>query len=103
MQNKKQSLDVPVVRRCELWKVRLPCRTGRLNRILKPFLTAFTLVNRYENGHAKKHFETNEQHSVCFDCANLVAYCYYCDEYVVNDTKTGLLEQLRTKMQALNE
>jgi len=58
---------------------------------------------RYENQHAKKHFESNENHSICFDCTNLVAYCYYCDEYVVNDTKTGLLDQLRSKMQTMND
>lgn len=56
---------------------------------------------RYVNGHAKSHFEEREQHTVCMDCNSLAAFCYTCDEFVINDTKERHLEQLRMKLQNL--
>lgn len=54
---------------------------------------------RFINGHAKAHFEQNAQHTVCMDCENLAAFCYTCDEFVINDTKEKHLEQLRISLQ----
>ncbi|XP_071794250.1 ubiquitin carboxyl-terminal hydrolase 3-like [Asterias amurensis] len=53
---------------------------------------------RYVNGHAKKHFEEC-QHSVCINCENLSVFCYECDEFVVNDTKAGAVQQIRQILQ----
>ncbi|XP_023217442.1 ubiquitin carboxyl-terminal hydrolase 3-like isoform X1 [Centruroides sculpturatus] len=57
---------------------------------------------RYVNGHAKAHHEANEEHMVCMDCINYAAYCYVCDDFVVNDTKSGGLDQLRERLQEFN-
>lgn len=57
---------------------------------------------RYVNGHAKQHYEdTKGQHAVCMDCINYSAYCYSCDEFVINDSKLGHLQQLRKHFQSL--
>ncbi|RMB94615.1 hypothetical protein DUI87_29430 [Hirundo rustica rustica] len=71
---------------------------------------------RYVNGHAKKHYEdaqipmTNHkktekqekvQHTVCMDCSSYSTYCYRCDDFVVNDTKLGLVQKVREHLQNL--
>nr|CAD7195550.1 unnamed protein product [Timema douglasi] len=50
---------------------------------------------RYVNGHAKEHCEQSSDHCLCMDCDSLAIYCYTCDEFVANDTNSGMLEQLR--------
>ncbi|ESO87591.1 hypothetical protein LOTGIDRAFT_127660 [Lottia gigantea] len=57
---------------------------------------------RYVNGHAKDHHEKTQQHSVCMDCHNLMAYCYICDEFVINDTTAGNLDKLRKHLESLS-
>uniref|UniRef100_A0A8B9Z164 ubiquitinyl hydrolase 1 n=1 Tax=Bos mutus grunniens TaxID=30521 RepID=A0A8B9Z164_BOSMU len=74
------------------------------------------LSPRYVNGHAKKHYEdaqiplTNHkksekqekaQHTVCMDCSSYSTYCYRCDDFVVNDTKLGLVQKVREHLQNL--
>ncbi|OXB65679.1 hypothetical protein ASZ78_014658 [Callipepla squamata] len=73
---------------------------------------------RYVNGHAKKHYEdaqipmTNHkktekqekvQHTVCMDCSSYSTYCYRCDDFVVNDTKLGLVQKVREHLQNLEK
>ncbi|KAL8610749.1 hypothetical protein ACOMHN_016732 [Nucella lapillus] len=59
---------------------------------------------RYVNAHAKKHFEEteNEKHHVCMDCHNYMAFCYTCDEFVINDTPAGHLEKLRKSLESFS-
>ncbi|KAJ7311300.1 hypothetical protein JRQ81_006916 [Phrynocephalus forsythii] len=71
---------------------------------------------RYVNGHAKKHYEDAQvslanykktekqekvQHTVCMDCSSYSTYCYRCDDFVVNDTKFGLVQKVRELLQNL--
>ncbi|KAK3585299.1 hypothetical protein CHS0354_040246 [Potamilus streckersoni] len=56
---------------------------------------------RYVNAHAKQHQEQLDQHAVCMDCETFAAFCYVCDEFVVNDTKSGHLETLRKNLESL--
>uniref|UniRef100_A0A4W3HY91 Ubiquitin carboxyl-terminal hydrolase n=1 Tax=Callorhinchus milii TaxID=7868 RepID=A0A4W3HY91_CALMI len=73
---------------------------------------------RYVNGHAKKHYEDAQihsnslrksekhekeklQHAVCMDCSSYSTYCYRCDDFVVNDTKLGLVQRVREHLQNL--
>ncbi|XP_051898378.1 ubiquitin carboxyl-terminal hydrolase 3 isoform X4 [Pristis pectinata] len=73
---------------------------------------------RYVNGHAKKHYEDSQihsnnvkksekhekeklQHAVCMDCSSYSTYCYRCDDFVVNDTKMGLVQRVREHLQNL--
>jgi len=59
---------------------------------------------RYVKGHAKEHHEANDElHAVCMDCENLTAYCYKCDEFVINDSSSGHLEQLRKLYQSVSK
>lgn len=58
--------------------------------------------SRYVNGHAKKHQEEKPTHTVCLDCDSYAAFCYVCDEFVINDTKSGHLDKLRKHLQSLN-
>ncbi|KAG8185557.1 hypothetical protein JTE90_017562 [Oedothorax gibbosus] len=55
---------------------------------------------RYVNAHAKAHFEENADHMICLDCDNYAAYCYLCDDFVVNDNKE--LNVVREKLQVSN-
>ncbi|XP_076444312.1 ubiquitin carboxyl-terminal hydrolase 3-like isoform X2 [Babylonia areolata] len=59
---------------------------------------------RYVNAHAKKHFEEteSEKHHVCMDCHDYMAFCYTCDEFVINDTAAGHLEKLRKSFESLS-
>lgn len=51
---------------------------------------------RYINGHAKAHYEERQPlHCLCLDCDNLSVYCYKCDEFVVNDTLSGVIDSIR--------
>lgn len=56
---------------------------------------------RYVNAHAKAHYEA-EKHDVCMDCHNYMAYCYTCDEFIINDTAGGHLDKLRKSFQSLS-
>lgn len=56
---------------------------------------------RYVNGHAKAHYEENVEHMVCLDYENYAAYCYICDEFVLNENKD--LDFLRGRLQALKD
>ncbi|XP_046858859.1 ubiquitin carboxyl-terminal hydrolase 3-like [Xenia sp. Carnegie-2017] len=49
---------------------------------------------RYVKAHAKAHYECNPSHCVCMD-KNFAVFCYKCDEFVINDTKTGKIQQFR--------
>ncbi|XP_037689678.1 ubiquitin carboxyl-terminal hydrolase 3 isoform X1 [Choloepus didactylus] len=80
------------------------------------FLAYFEAHPRYVNGHAKKHYEDAQiplinhkkpekqdkaQHTVCMDCSSYSTYCYRCDDFVVNDTKLGLVQKVREHLQNL--
>jgi len=54
---------------------------------------------RYVNGHAKVHFEEHSGHYVCMDCNSWAAFCYMCDEFVINDTDAGHLDDIRKGLQ----
>ncbi|MGH0169782.1 UNVERIFIED_CONTAM: hypothetical protein FKN15_073712 [Acipenser sinensis] len=109
--------------------VNIPCSDGvpapKLQRLHRsgfhsvPEWVALVLVlQRYVNGHAKKHFEDSQiqasnhkkcekhdkekpQHAVCMDCSSYSTYCYRCDDFVVNDTKLGLVQKVREHLQNL--
>ncbi|KAF6208082.1 hypothetical protein GE061_016532 [Apolygus lucorum] len=49
---------------------------------------------RYVNAHALAHSEQNS-HTVCIDCENLTVFCYACNDYIVNDTPSGLIAHIR--------
>ncbi|XP_014292497.1 ubiquitin carboxyl-terminal hydrolase 3 [Halyomorpha halys] len=57
---------------------------------------------RYVNRHALEHWEKQGNHSLCLDCVNLTVYCYCCQEYVGNDTVSGLINQLRGALLSWN-
>eukprot|EP00794_Sanderia_malayensis_P010031 gene10031-11056_t len=62
----------------------------------------FSFLLRYINAHAKVHSENNEGHYVCMD-ASLMVFCYKCDEFVINDTKTGDIQLVRDTLEAASE
>ncbi|XP_031560730.1 ubiquitin carboxyl-terminal hydrolase 3-like [Actinia tenebrosa] len=49
---------------------------------------------RYVNAHAKVHHEKNSHHCLCLD-QSLAAFCYSCDEFVINDNKSGDIQRIR--------
>ncbi|XP_054160196.1 ubiquitin carboxyl-terminal hydrolase 3-like [Oppia nitens] len=55
---------------------------------------------RYVCGHAKQHFEQIPEHSLCFDCTSFAVFCYLCDDFVINDTRSRHLHHLRNKFQS---
>ena len=57
---------------------------------------------RYAKAHMKSHYEQKDQHSVCLDIATYAVYCYKCDEYVVNDSDSSHLLNLRNFFQCLD-
>ncbi|GIY76514.1 ubiquitin carboxyl-terminal hydrolase [Caerostris extrusa] len=65
------------------------------------FIVGVVNCGRYVNGHAKAHFEENVDHMICMDCDNYAAYCYVCDDFVINDTKE--LNILREQLQPIKE
>ncbi|XP_034541611.1 ubiquitin carboxyl-terminal hydrolase 3 [Notolabrus celidotus] len=95
------------------------CNVCRSNK--SPWICLTCLVvhcGRYVNGHAKKHFEDSQvvgmnqkkvekqekeksHHSVCMDCSSYTVFCYRCDDFVVNDTKLGLVQKVREHLQSL--
>ncbi|KAF4793465.1 Ubiquitin carboxyl-terminal hydrolase 3 [Turdus rufiventris] len=92
------------------------CSVCRSNKSPWVCLTCSSVhCGRYVNGHAKKHYEdaqipvTNKktekqekvQHTVCMDCSSYSTYCYRCDDFVVNDTKLGLVQKVREHLQNL--
>uniref|UniRef100_T1IK79 Ubiquitin carboxyl-terminal hydrolase n=1 Tax=Strigamia maritima TaxID=126957 RepID=T1IK79_STRMM len=58
---------------------------------------------RYVNGHAKSHFETEKEHAVCMDCITHSVFCYLCDDFVINDSSSKHLEQVRSKFVNLSK
>ncbi|XP_064170008.1 ubiquitin carboxyl-terminal hydrolase 3 isoform X1 [Anguilla rostrata] len=95
------------------------CSVCRSNKSPWVCLTCLNVhCGRYVNGHAKKHFEDTQspggsqrrcekqekertQHSVCMDCSSYSTYCYRCDDFVVNDSKLGLVQKVREHLQSL--
>ncbi|XP_033903475.1 ubiquitin carboxyl-terminal hydrolase 3 [Acipenser ruthenus] len=95
------------------------CSVCRSNKSPWVCLTCSSVqCGRYVNGHAKKHFEDSQiqasnhkksekhdkekpQHAVCMDCSSYSTYCYRCDDFVVNDTKLGLVQKVREHLQNL--
>ncbi|KAG2470850.1 UBP3 hydrolase, partial [Polypterus senegalus] len=84
------------------------------------FITVVVLAvkaSKYVNGHAKKHFEDSQnppnlrklekqekekqEHVVCMDCSSYSTY--WCDDFVVNDTKMGLVQKVREHLQNLEK
>ncbi|XP_064648474.1 ubiquitin carboxyl-terminal hydrolase 3-like [Lineus longissimus] len=58
---------------------------------------------RYVHGHAVQHFEKDHQHCVCLDCNSYAAYCYSCDEFILNDTESKQIDCARKILQELEE
>ena len=53
---------------------------------------------RFIHEHALNHYlETN--HPLVIDVNELYVYCYECEEYVLNDNKSGDLKVLRETLQ----
>ncbi|GAB1294378.1 Ubiquitin carboxyl-terminal hydrolase 3 [Apodemus speciosus] len=93
------------------------CSVCRSNKSPWVCLTCSSVhCGRYVNGHAKKHYEDAQipllnhkrsekqekaQHTVCMDCSSYSTYCYRCDDFVVNDTKLGLVQKVREHLQNL--
>ncbi|XP_063169907.1 ubiquitin carboxyl-terminal hydrolase 3 isoform X2 [Candoia aspera] len=93
------------------------CSVCRSNKSPWICLTCSSVhCGRYVNGHAKKHYEDAQvsltspkkaekqdkvQHMVCMDCSSYSTYCYRCDDFVVNDTKLGLVQKVREHLQNL--
>nr|XP_019610923.1 PREDICTED: ubiquitin carboxyl-terminal hydrolase 3 isoform X1 [Rhinolophus sinicus] len=93
------------------------CSVCRSNKSPWVCLTCSSVhCGRYVNGHAKKHYEEAQvplanhrkpekqdkaQHTVCMDCSSYSTYCYRCDDFVVNDTKLGLVQKVREHLQNL--
>ncbi|KAG9341246.1 hypothetical protein JZ751_019687 [Albula glossodonta] len=93
------------------------CSVCRSNKSPWVCLTCLNVhCGRYVNGHAKKHFEDTQspggsqrkcekqekertQHSVCMDCSSYSTY--WCDDFVVNDSKLGLVQKVREHLQSL--
>uniref|UniRef100_A0A182JL75 Ubiquitin carboxyl-terminal hydrolase n=1 Tax=Anopheles atroparvus TaxID=41427 RepID=A0A182JL75_ANOAO len=60
------------------------------------------LCGRYDNGHALKHSNTNQNHNICMNTSNQSVYCYKCDEFVINDTIENALEEIRQELKEGN-
>lgn len=60
------------------------------------------LCGRYDNGHALKHSNTNQNHNICMNISNQSVYCYKCDEFVINDTIENALEEIRQELKEGN-
>ncbi|XP_041372578.1 ubiquitin carboxyl-terminal hydrolase 3-like [Gigantopelta aegis] len=73
---------------------------------------------RFVNAHAKQHHEEmckdvqsvseagplpgSNKHAVCMDCHSFMAYCYICDDFVINDTESGYLKNLRKQLESIS-
>ncbi|XP_072818287.1 ubiquitin carboxyl-terminal hydrolase 3 isoform X4 [Vicugna pacos] len=58
--------------------------------------TQIPLINR-----KKSEKQEKAQHTVCMDCSSYSTYCYRCDDFVVSDTKLGLVQKIREHLQNL--
>lgn len=58
---------------------------------------------RYVGGHAKAHYEDKRTHCLTIDINTYAVYCYACDEFVINDSRSRDLSILRSKLQSVNE
>lgn len=76
------------------------CRTNRSPWIC--LKCGIINCGRYINAHAKVHSEGSEGHYVCMD-SSLMAFCYKCDEFVINDTKTGDIQLIRDTLESADE
>ncbi|XP_065060551.1 ubiquitin carboxyl-terminal hydrolase 3-like [Rhopilema esculentum] len=72
------------------------CRTNRSPWIC--LKCGVVNCGRYINAHAKTHSEGSDGHFVCMD-ASLMVFCYKCDEFVINDTKTGDVQLVRDTLE----
>ncbi|KAL4665639.1 hypothetical protein H8957_012192 [Semnopithecus entellus] len=55
---------------------------------------------RYIEEHALKHFQESS-HPVALEVNEMYAFCYLCDDYVLNDNATGDLKLLRSTLSAI--
>ncbi|XP_051028617.1 ubiquitin carboxyl-terminal hydrolase 44 [Acomys russatus] len=55
---------------------------------------------RYIKGHALKHFRESE-HPVAIEVNHMYAFCYLCNDYVLNDNASGDLRSLRSTLSAI--
>uniref|UniRef100_A0A0K2VCM1 Ubiquitin carboxyl-terminal hydrolase n=3 Tax=Lepeophtheirus salmonis TaxID=72036 RepID=A0A0K2VCM1_LEPSM len=55
---------------------------------------------RYAEAHGLAHFQENPSHSVCMETQELSVFCYACDDFIINDTSEGALDQLRSSLRA---
>ncbi|XP_078488063.1 zinc finger protein 3 [Ciona intestinalis] len=55
---------------------------------------------RYIHEHALNHY-LETQHPLAIDVNELYVYCYACEEYVLNDNKSGDIKVLRETLQAI--
>jgi ubiquitin carboxyl-terminal hydrolase 44/49 len=53
---------------------------------------------RYQNGHAKIHFQQTE-HPLVLEINEKLCYCYPCKNYVTNDTPDGAIGKIRQKLE----
>ncbi|KAG1650828.1 Ubiquitin carboxyl-terminal hydrolase 3 [Nymphon striatum] len=58
---------------------------------------------RYVNEHGKMHYDKQNDHAVCMECNTFATFCYTCDDFVINDTETKQLEELRGNLKQLND
>ncbi|XP_008535012.2 ubiquitin carboxyl-terminal hydrolase 44 [Equus asinus] len=55
---------------------------------------------RYIQEHALRHFQESS-HPVALEVNEMYVFCYFCDDYVLNDNATGDLKLLRSTLSAL--
>ncbi|XP_019587712.2 ubiquitin carboxyl-terminal hydrolase 44 isoform X1 [Rhinolophus sinicus] len=55
---------------------------------------------RYIEEHALKHFQESS-HPVALEVNEMYVFCYFCDDYVLNDNVTGDLKLLRSTLNAI--
>ncbi|XP_004418026.1 PREDICTED: ubiquitin carboxyl-terminal hydrolase 44 [Ceratotherium simum simum] len=55
---------------------------------------------RYIEEHALKHFQESS-HPVALEVNEMYVFCYFCDDYVLNDNATGDLKLLRSTLSAI--
>ena len=60
-----------------------------------------SIFYRYVNGDALRHYESRHDHCVCMDANTTAVFCYSCDEFIINDTKTGRVEGLRKQLSTI--
>nr|XP_004650246.1 ubiquitin carboxyl-terminal hydrolase 44 [Jaculus jaculus]XP_045007738.1 ubiquitin carboxyl-terminal hydrolase 44 [Jaculus jaculus]XP_045007740.1 ubiquitin carboxyl-terminal hydrolase 44 [Jaculus jaculus] len=55
---------------------------------------------RYIEEHALKHFQASK-HPLALEVNEMYAFCYFCNDYVLNDNATGDLKSLRDTLSAI--